>query len=105
MKRLSETCATLYADLKDRACGDTGRLPPGGAFTKKTVNGGIYWYYQTPQVDGQRRQISLGRESDELLAKISAMALDLLEDNHSGVDPASVFVQITALREAEPATA
>lgn len=70
MKRLSETCATLYADLKDRACGDTGRLPPGGAFTKKTVNGGIYWYYQTPQVDGQRRQISLGRESDELLAKI-----------------------------------
>ena len=42
---------------------------------------------------------------DELLAKISAMALDLLPDNHPGVDPASVFVQITALREAEPAGA
>ena len=40
---------------------------------------------------------------DELLAKISAMALDLLPDNHPGVDPTSVFVQITALREAEPA--
>ena len=42
---------------------------------------------------------------DELLAKISAIALDLLPDNHPDVDPASVFVQITALREAEPAVA
>lgn len=42
---------------------------------------------------------------DELLAKMSAMALDLLEDNHPGVDPASVYVQLTALREAEPALA
>jgi hypothetical protein len=42
---------------------------------------------------------------DELLGKISEMALDLLPDNHPGVDPASVFVQITALREAEPAAA
>ena len=32
---------------------------------------------------------------DELLGKISAMALDLLPDNHPGNDPASVFVQIT----------
>ena len=42
---------------------------------------------------------------DDLLAKVSAMALDLLPDNHPGVDPSSVFVQITALREAEPAIA
>ena len=42
---------------------------------------------------------------DELLAKISAMALDLLPDNHPDVDPASVYVQITAMREAEPAAA
>jgi hypothetical protein len=40
---------------------------------------------------------------DDLLAKISAMALDLLPDNHPGVDPESVYVQIMALREAEPA--
>ena len=40
---------------------------------------------------------------DELLAKISAMALDLLPDNHPDIDPASLFLQITALREAEPA--
>ena len=37
---------------------------------------------------------------DELLSKISAMALDLLPDNQPGVDPASLFLQITALREA-----
>ena len=42
---------------------------------------------------------------DELLAKISAMALDLLPDNHPGVDLATVFMQITALREAKPAPA
>jgi hypothetical protein len=42
---------------------------------------------------------------DELLAKISAMTLDVLPDNHPDVDPASVFLQITALREAEPAAA
>jgi hypothetical protein len=42
---------------------------------------------------------------DELMAKISAMALDVLPDNHPGVDPDSVFVQITALREAGPAAA
>lgn len=42
---------------------------------------------------------------DELLTKISAMALDLLPDNHPDVAPEQVFVQITALREAEPAEA
>ncbi len=41
----------------------------------------------------------------ELLAKISAMALDLLPDNHPDVDSASLYLQITALREAEPAAA
>jgi hypothetical protein len=39
---------------------------------------------------------------DELLAKISAMALDLLPDNFPDIDPGDVFLQITALREAEP---
>jgi hypothetical protein len=42
---------------------------------------------------------------DELLAKISAMALDLLPDNHPDLDPTSVFLQITALRQAETAAA
>lgn len=42
---------------------------------------------------------------DGVLEKISAMALDLLPDNHPGVDPASVYLQITALREVESAAA
>ncbi|HEX8665705.1 MAG TPA: DUF1902 domain-containing protein [Beijerinckiaceae bacterium] len=42
---------------------------------------------------------------DELLAKITSMTLDLLPDNHPGVDPRSVFLQITALREAQPVAA
>jgi hypothetical protein len=42
---------------------------------------------------------------DELLAKITAMALDVLPDNHPDADPASLYLQITALREAEPASA
>lgn len=42
---------------------------------------------------------------DALLEKISAMALDLLPDNHPGVDPGDVFVQIMALKEAEPVPA
>ena len=39
---------------------------------------------------------------DELLAKTSAMALDLLPDNHPDVDPGPLYLQITALREAGP---
>jgi len=39
------------------------------------------------------------------MAKISTMALDLLPENYPGVDPASVFLQITALREVERAAA
>jgi hypothetical protein len=33
---------------------------------------------------------------DEVLAKISATALDLLPDNHPGIDPQDLFLQITA---------
>ncbi|WP_299813002.1 DUF1902 domain-containing protein [Tardiphaga sp.] len=40
---------------------------------------------------------------DELLAKISTMALDPLPDNHPDVVPEQLFLQIMALREVEPA--
>jgi hypothetical protein len=33
-----------------------------------------------------------------------APTLDVLTDNHPEIDPASLFLQITAPREAEPAT-
>jgi hypothetical protein len=38
---------------------------------------------------------------DGVLEKITAMALDVLPDNHPDVDPSSLYLQITALREAE----
>ncbi len=41
---------------------------------------------------------------DELLGKMSAMAIDVLPANHPNVDPASLYLQLTALREAEPAS-
>ena len=41
---------------------------------------------------------------DGVLEKINAMAMDLLPNNHPGVEPASVYLQITALREAATAT-
>ena len=40
---------------------------------------------------------------DGVLEKINAMALDLLPDNYPSLDPTSVFLQITALREAATA--
>jgi predicted RNase H-like HicB family nuclease len=42
---------------------------------------------------------------DELFAKISAIAQDLLPDNHPGVDRANVYIQLTALREVDQAAA
>ncbi len=38
---------------------------------------------------------------DELLDKVSAIAIDLLPDNHPDIAPDQLFLQITALREAE----
>ena len=42
---------------------------------------------------------------DGVLEKINAMTMDLLPDNYPGVDPSSVYFQITALRVAETAAA
>ncbi len=42
---------------------------------------------------------------DELLEKISRMALDVAPNNHPDVGPELMFIQIMALREAAPAAA
>ena len=42
---------------------------------------------------------------DELLEKVSRMALDLAPDNHPDIEPGSIFIQVMALREAVPAAA
>jgi hypothetical protein len=40
---------------------------------------------------------------DELLEKITAMALDLLSNNHPDADAASLHLEIAAMRGDEPA--
>jgi Domain of unknown function (DUF1902) len=40
---------------------------------------------------------------DRLLETIAAMALDLLPDNHPDADPASLYLEIAAMRGAVPA--
>jgi len=42
---------------------------------------------------------------DELLTNVSRMALDLAPDNHPGLAPESIFIQIVALRDASPLAA
>ena len=42
---------------------------------------------------------------DELMDKISQMALDLAPDNHPGIEPGSIFIQVMALRGAMAAAA
>ena len=42
---------------------------------------------------------------DELMTKISRIALDLAPDNHPGLAPESIFIQIVALRDATPLAA
>jgi len=42
---------------------------------------------------------------DELLTKISRMALDLAPDNHPALSPDDIFIQIVALRDASPLAA
>ena len=42
---------------------------------------------------------------DELLEKISRMAVDVAPDNHPDIAPESMFIQIMALREAVPTAA
>ena len=42
---------------------------------------------------------------DGVLAKIAAMTLDLLPDNHPGLGPSAGSLQITAMREAQPVAA
>jgi Domain of unknown function (DUF1902) len=42
---------------------------------------------------------------DDLLEKVSRMALDLAPGNRPDVEPESIFIQVVGLREAVPAAA
>jgi hypothetical protein len=56
------------------------------------------------------RRSRSGGHTDPPLVSLSASSdlfrpIDVLPDNHPNVDPAALYLQITALREAEPALA
>lgn len=84
---------------------ETG-IDPMGKPTIFTIS--ALWDEEASVWSGHCDEIPAAADSptlDGLLDRISAMALDLLPDNHPGVDPATLYLQITALREAEPAAA
>lgn len=71
IKRLPDNCSALYADLLQKAADSGLLILSGGSFTSKTISGAKYWYYQTKQVNGQRKQTCLGKETPELLEQIA----------------------------------
>jgi len=97
----SERCAMIPPTAGGSAC-------MGAAMSKPVIfTISAAWDQEASVWSGHCDDIPAAADAptlDQLLSKISAMALDLLPDNHPGVDPSDVFVQITALREAEPVT-
>src|ERR1700730_12879359 len=104
LSSLNSAAPGVFSSLSDR------KPPCGGANMSKPVIFTISaaWDDEASVWSGHCDDIPAAADAptlDEVLAKISAMALDLLPDNHPGIDPQDLFLQITALREAEPATA
>lgn len=62
---------TNYAELLERcaAAAFAESFPQDGAFTKKTIKGRRYWYFQSSN-EGRRTQKYVGSETAELLARI-----------------------------------
>ncbi len=82
IKRLSDNCSTLYADLLQKTTDSSLSALFGGSFVSKTSGNSTHWYYQTKQVLGNRKQVWVGRESPELLQKIAAAR----EAKHAAID-------------------
>lgn len=73
ISRIGEATQTVYAELLDQL--RASRLPPSGSFVSKAIGGATYWYVQRLDA-GRKRQIYLGRETPELLARIEAARRD-----------------------------
>jgi hypothetical protein len=72
--RLGESVQTLYAELLDQlraADAEAAVAGLNGTFVSKQIRGRTYWYLQRSEGAG-KRQIYLGPESAELLARIEA---------------------------------
>lgn len=75
-RRFGESVQTLYAELLDQLrAADAEAVAAGltGPFVSKTIRGRTYWYVQRSE-GASKRQIYLGAESPELLARMSATA-------------------------------
>jgi hypothetical protein len=75
---ISVALQTLYADLVERAwMGDISRLVAGvgGSPVRREISGKGYWYWQEPTPsEGKRSPLKyLGRDTDEMRARIEAM--------------------------------
>ncbi len=64
---------TTYAELLERCANAAfgASFATNGAFTRKTINGRRYWYFQST-ADGVRTQRYVGPETPELLKKIES---------------------------------
>ncbi|MBI3705631.1 MAG: DUF1488 family protein [Rhizobiales bacterium] len=60
---------TTYAELLERCSAFATAFPTDGAFTRKTINGRNYWYFQS-SAEGTRTQRYVGPETPELLKQI-----------------------------------
>lgn len=69
---LSTAAQTAYASLRSASMLDGVRSVASvpGSFSRKSVKGRPYWYYQTADLTGKQKQIFLGSASDELTAMI-----------------------------------
>lgn len=71
IKQLPENCSLLYSDLLQKMQAFDLVSMASGAFISKMVGNSTHWYYQTKQVEGNRKQLWLGKESPELLTRIA----------------------------------
>lgn len=74
--RLGESVQTLYAELLDQlrvADAEIAVRGASGTFVSKTIRGRTYWYVQRSE-GAAKRQVYVGAESPELLARIDDAA-------------------------------
>ena len=68
MKKLSESTALLYSQLQQQ-CATVLPIDKGISYSKKKISGKTYWYSELA-VGGEKKEKSLGVDSEELRAQI-----------------------------------
>ncbi|MFV1985615.1 MAG: GSU2403 family nucleotidyltransferase fold protein [Thiohalomonadales bacterium] len=70
MEKLPDNTALLYSELLQQ-CAASLPVDKGISYITKTVGGKVYWYLELV-VGKQKRQVSLGRDSEDLRTQIEA---------------------------------